>query len=259
MIIVLSPAKTLDFATPAATAVFTQPRFLRESARLIKLLRPLDLDGVARLLSISPDLAALNAGRYQGWHTPFTPGNAKQAVLAFDGDVYGGLDAPALGEADLAFAQGQVRILSGLYGLLRPLDLIQPYRLEMGTQLANAQGKDLYAFWRATLTKVMKLDLAGAGGEAVLVNLASQEYFKALEARGLGARIVTPVFEDWKNGTYKVISFYAKRARGLLARYAILKRLGEPEGLKRFKAEGYAYDARASDGERWVFRRKQQS
>jgi cytoplasmic iron level regulating protein YaaA (DUF328/UPF0246 family) len=256
MIIVLSPAKTLDFATPARTASFTQPRFLRDSARLIKLLRPLGPDGVAGLLGISQDLAALNAGRYQGWHTPFTPGNAKQAALAFDGDVYGGLDAPGLAEADLAFAQDQVRILSGLYGLLRPLDLIQPYRLEMGTQLANARGKDLYAFWRADLTKALKEDLAQGGGAPVLVNLASQEYFKALEPRGLEARIITPVFEDWKNGTYKVISFYAKRARGLLARHAILKRLGQPEPLKRFKAEGYAFDARASEGDRWVFRRK---
>ena len=252
MILVISPAKTLDFTTPARTSAGTQPRHLKQSAALIKLLKPLDPEAVARLLGISPDLAALNAGRYQQWKTPFTAANAKPAALAFAGDVYGGLDAPSLGEADLEFAQAHLRILSGLYGLLRPLDLIQPYRLEMGTRLANPKGKDLYAFWRETLTR----DLAQELGSGPLVNLASEEYFKAVTASALGAPVITPVFQDWKNGDYKVISFFAKRARGLMARHAIRKRLQDPEGLKRFKAEGYAYDAKASDPERWVFRRR---
>jgi cytoplasmic iron level regulating protein YaaA (DUF328/UPF0246 family) len=256
MILVISPAKTLDFKTPSPTAVFTQPRHLKESAALMNLLKPLDPEGVARLLGISPDLAALNAGRYHQWQPPFTPGNAKQAVLAFAGDVYGGLDAPSLREADLAFAQDHLRILSGLYGLLRPLDLIQAYRLEMGTRLANPRGKDLYAFWKETLTKDLGRDLDQGGGAPVLVNLASEEYFKAVAPRELERRIVTPVFEDWKNGAYKVISFFAKRARGLMARHAVLKRVTDPERLQAFKAEGYAFDRKASAGDRWVFRRK---
>ena len=256
MILVISPAKTLDFATPAHTALATQPRHLKEARSLMKLLKPLDPDGVARLLGISPDLAALNAGRYQQWRTPFTAANAKQAVLAFDGDVYGGLDASSLPEPDLAFAQDHLRILSGLYGLLRPLDLIQAYRLEMGTRLANPKGRDLYAFWKETLTRDLALELAQAPGEPVLVNLASEEYFKAVHPAGLGARVITPVFQDWKGGDYKVISFFAKRARGLMARHVLRKRLTEPAALMRFKAEGYGYDRKASEGDRWVFRRQ---
>ena len=222
----------------------------------MKLLKPLDPEAVARLLGISPDLAALNAGRYQQWRTPFTARNAKQAVLAFDGDVYGGLDAPSLSEADLAFAQDHLRILSGLYGVLRPLDLIQAYRLEMGTRLANPKGRDLYAYWREALTRDLASALAQAPGTPVLVNLASEEYFKAVNPAGLGARVITPVFQDWKGGDYKVISFFAKRARGLMARHVLRKRVTDPARLKTFKAEGYAYDAKASDGDRWVFRRK---
>ena len=256
MILVLSPAKSLDFETPAPTSVQTQPRHLKEAGALMKLLKPLGPEGVASLLGISADLAALNAGRYHQWRTPFTAANAKQAVLAFDGDVYGGLDAPSLGEADLAFAQDHLRILSGLYGVLRPLDLIQAYRLEMGTRLANAKGRDLYAFWKETVTRELARELSEGGGEPVLVNLASEEYFKAVDPAGLGARVITPVFQEWKHGEYKIISFFAKRARGLMARHAVTKRLVDPEGLKRFKAEGYAFDRKASAGDRWVFRRK---
>lgn len=255
-VFLLSPAKTLDFETKAHVAAHTQPRHLKEARALIKLVKPLDPEAVAWLLGISPDLAALNAGRYRQWRTPFTPANAKQAALAFDGDVYGGLDAPGLGEADLAYAQDHLRILSGLYGLLRPLDLIQAYRLEMGTRLANPRGRDLYAFWKGTLTAALARDLAQGQGEPVLVNLASEEYFKAVDPAGLGARVITPVFQDWKGGDYKVISFFAKRARGLMARYGIVKRVAEPEALKGFRAEGYAFDRKASSGDRWVFRRK---
>ena len=252
MLLVISPAKTLDFTTPPHTGVFTQPEFLAESARLVKLLRALDLDQLAGLMGISDPLAALNAGRFQAWKTPFTPDNAKQAALAFAGDVYGGLDAPGLGQADLDFAQGHLRILSGLYGWLRPLDLIRPYRLEMGIRLANARGKDLYAFWGDRLTKAANAMLAG---HPVLVNLASAEYFKALDPKALAARIITPVFEDWSRGEYRVVAFHAKRARGLMCRYAIRRRLEDPEGLQGFKAEGYRFDRKASQEDRWVFRR----
>ena len=252
MILVISPAKTLDFATPPHTGVFTQPDFLTESARLVKLLRALDVDQVAALMGISDELAALNAGRFRQWKTPFGPDNAKQAVLAFNGDVYAGLDAPGLGQGDLDFAQDHLRILSGLYGCLRPLDLIQPYRLEMKTRLANARGRDLYAFWGDRLTRAANAMLAG---HPVLVNLASAEYFKALDPKALAGRIITPVFEDWSHGEYQVVWVKAKRARGLMCRYAIRKRLEQPERLQGFKEEGYRFDRKASEGDRWVFRR----
>jgi hypothetical protein len=252
MILVISPAKTLDFTTPPHTGVFTQPGFLTESARLVKLLRALSIDQVASLMGISDDLAVLNAGRFQQWKTPFTPDNAKQAVLAFNGDVYAGLDAPGLGQGDLDFAQDHLRILSGLYGCLRPLDLIRPYRLEMGTRLANPRGKDLYAFWGDRITRAVQQSLAG---DPVLVNLASAEYFKVLDAKAVAGRVITPVFEDWSHGEFKVVSFFAKRARGLMCRYAIRERLERPERLQGFKAEGYRFDREASQGDRWVFRR----
>jgi hypothetical protein len=255
MILVISPAKTLDFTTPPHTGVFTQPDFLTESASLVKLLRGLDIDELAGLMAISGDLAALNAGRFRQWKRPFTPDNAKQAVLAFNGDVYGGLDAAGLGQGDLDFAQDHLRILSGLYGCLRPLDLIRPYRLEMKTRLANARGGDLYAFWGDRLTRAVNR-LLGQGPEApVLVNLASAEYFKALDAKAVAGRIITPVFEDWSGGAYKVVGFFAKRARGLMCRHMIRKRLEEPERLQAFKDEGYRFDRQASEGDRWVFRR----
>ena len=255
MILVISPAKAQDFSTPAPAADCSQPGFLKEAAQLMKRLRALGLDELTCLMGISPDLAALNAGRFAQWKPPFTPGNAKQAAFAFDGDAYGGLDAASLGPAGLAFAQDHLRILSGLYGLLRPLDLIQPYRLEMRIPLANARGRDLYAFWGDRLTRAVNLLLRAGPGEPVLVNLASGEYFKALDGRALAGRIVTPVFQDLKPGGYKVISFHAKRARGLMARYAIRKRAEDPEVLKRFREEGYAFDRKASEADRWVFRR----
>jgi len=253
MLLVISPAKTLDFTTPPRTGAFTQPAFLAESARLVKLLRALDLDQLAGLMGISDPLAALNAGRYQDWKTPFTPENAKQAVLAFAGDVYAGLDAPGLDQADLDFAQDHLRILSGLYGWLRPLDLIRPYRLEMGVRLANPRGRDLYAFWGDRLARAANAMLAA---DPVLVNLASAEYFKALDREALKGRVITPVFEDWSRGQYRVLGFYAKRARGLMCRYALKGRLALPEKLQGFKAEGYRFDPGASGDDRWVFRRR---
>ncbi|MBL8449675.1 MAG: peroxide stress protein YaaA [Dechloromonas sp.] len=250
MRIVLSPAKSLDFATPPTVPDHSQPAFLDQARQLVAELRRRSPAEIAALMGISDKLALLNFNRYAEWSPPFAPHNAKQAVLAFDGDVYDGLAARTLSAADLAFAQEHLRILSGLYGWLRPLDLIQPYRLEMGTRLTNRRGRDLYAFWGDRLAKAARQE--GAGG--VLVNLASQEYFRAL-AGGIKGRVIQPVFEDWSGGRYRIVSFFAKRARGLMARYAILNRLTAPEGLQDFDLDGYAYAPAVSDHDRWVFRR----
>ena len=258
MIFVLSPAKTLDFETPPTTRTHTQPEFLDHSAQLIALLRKLSPADVAALMDISDPLAALNVARYDAWSPPFTPANAKQAVLAFDGDVYDGLRAPDLRKADLDYAQKHLRILSGLYGLLRPLDLMQPYRLEMGTKLANPRGKDLYAFWGERQTEALNALLAKQKNK-VLVNLASEEYFKSVKPKRLAGRLLTPVFEEWKGGRYKIVSFFAKKARGLMARYAIVNRIDTPEGLQAFEYEGYAFDRKASNDDTFVFRRRQEA
>ncbi len=261
MILVISPAKALDYETPPSTATFTQPDFLDHAAELIKVLREKSPAEIAELMSLSDQLSSLNVARYASWSRPFAPDNAKQALLAFNGDVYEGLDARTLTEADLAWAQDHLRILSGLYGVLRPLDLMQAYRLEMGTRLANPRGKNLYEFWGERITDELNRLLAReeeAGRERVLVNLASDEYFKSVKPKKLHGRIVTPVFEDWKGGRYKIISFYAKRARGLMSRYVITKRIDEIEALQGFDAEGYAFAADASDADTLVFRRRQE-
>ncbi|HYD95510.1 MAG TPA: peroxide stress protein YaaA [Noviherbaspirillum sp.] len=255
MLIVLSPAKTLDYDTPATTEEQTLPDFIEHAAELVDILKTLSPAEVAGLMGISDALAVLNVTRYAGWSRRFTKKNAKQAILAFNGDVYEGLDAPSLNPKQLAYAQAHVRILSGLYGVLRPLDLMQPYRLEMGTRLANARGKDLYAFWGNLVSESLNKALA-AHKTRVLVNLASEEYFKAVKPQQLDAEVITPVFEDWKGGRYKVISFYAKRARGLMARYAAVKGITRPEKLKAFDIDGYALDDKASDDRTWVFRRR---
>jgi len=255
VLILLSPAKSLDFKTPPQVAEYTQPAFLGQAERLIRQLRRLSPADIAGLMKLSDPLAALNFARYADWRPPFTPDNAKQAVLAFDGDVYDGLEARSLSAADLAFAQRRVRILSGLYGILRPLDLMQPYRLEMGTRLANEAGKDLYAFWGETLLAAINAELADMA-RPVVVNLASAEYFKAAVGRKIAGTVIQPVFEDWRNGRYGIVSFYAKRARGLMTRYAVQNRLDEPESLKAFAAEGYAFAPEASDAATWVFRRR---
>lgn len=259
MFMLVSPAKSLDFETPLPAAIaglHSQPDWLHESTPLIERLRQLSPAQVAVLMDLSDKLAVLNVTRYAEWSPPFTPDNARQAVLAFNGDVYEGLDAARLAAADLEWAQGHLGILSGLYGLLKPLDLIQPYRLEMGTRLENSRGKDLYAWWGEQLRDAVRA-ATEASGSPVLVNLASEEYFKAVRAKTLGLPVIQPVFEDWKGGKYKIISFYAKRARGLMARYAILNRIDDPEALKDFDLEGYAWDPAASDGDSWVFRRRQ--
>lgn len=254
MLSVISPAKSLDFETPATTAVHTQPDYLDQSRELIEILRDYSPQRLSELMGISDKLAALNAARFGEWHTPFTTDNAKPAVQAFKGDVYVGLAAETFSDDDNAFAQRHMRILSGLYGLLRPLDLIQPYRLEMGTRLGNSAGRDLYAFWRETLTRDLD-DAVAASGSAVLVNLASNEYFKAIDSRQLQARVVTPVFKDEKSGKFKIISFHAKRARGLMAAWIVRERLDDPEGLKAFNVAGYAYSPAMSEGDTLVFTR----
>lgn len=259
MIFVISPAKALDFETPPTTDRFTQPDFLDEAEPLVSILRKLSPAEVARLMKLSDPLASLNAARYENWSRPFTSANAKQAVLAFNGDVYEGLDAGSLTSDDLEWAQGHLRILSGLYGLLRPLDLMQPYRLEMGTRLQNGRGSNLYAYWGDRLTESLNVLLDAERGDGlapVLVNLASEEYFKSVKPAGLRGSVVSPVFEDWKNGGYKIISFYAKRARGLMSRYAIQHRVTDVEALQGFDAEGYRFAPDASDAGRMVFRRR---
>ena len=254
MLMVISPAKTLDYDTPAHTARHTQPDFLAHSAELIATLRQLSPADIGQLMSISDALATLNAGRFHDWGGEFTPENAKQAVLAFMGDVYEGLDAASLSEQQLDWLQQHLRILSGLYGLLRPLDLMQAYRLEMGTRLANPRGANLYQFWGDIITDALNAELAKQPLPQ-LVNLASDEYFKSVKPKKLQATVITPVFQDLKNGHYKIISFYAKRARGLMARWAVQHAVRDAEALKGFNSEGYAFDANASDATHWVFRR----
>ncbi|WP_137939794.1 peroxide stress protein YaaA [Chitinivorax sp. B] len=255
MLMVISPAKTLDYTTLPTTSIHTRPDYLNQSHALIQALREFSPADIRQLMDISDELAVLNAGRFQSWQPNFTLDNAKQAVLAFMGDVYEGLQANAFDDGQLTFLQQHLRILSGLYGLLRPLDLMQPYRLEMGTRLANPKGKDLYAYWGDTLTDGLNALLAGES-EPVLVNLASDEYFKAVKPKKLNARLITPVFQDWKNGQYKIISFYAKRARGLMVRYAVMNRVEDPLQLKLFDYEGYALAGDVSTDTTWVFRRQ---
>lgn len=255
MLFLLSPAKSLDYDTPLGDLPHTQPLFTKQSAELIQLLREYSPQQIAELMDLSDQLAGLNVARYQAWSPKFTAKNSRQAVLAFNGDVYDGLDARTLKPEDLAWAQEHVCILSGLYGVLRPLDWMQPYRLEMGTALQNPKGQNLYKFWGTQIADYLNERLQ-ADKTPVVVNLASQEYFKAVNTKTLKARVIECVFEDWKGGQYKVISFFAKRARGLMARYAIGKRLTTPRQLEKFNLDGYAYDAAVSQADRLVFRRK---
>ncbi|UZJ43709.1 peroxide stress protein YaaA [Marinimicrobium sp. C6131] len=254
MLMLISPAKTLDFETAPVTDRSTQPDFLDQSQELIGVLRDLAPQDISSLMGISDKLGQLNYDRYHQWQTPFTSGNAKQAALAFKGDVYTGLNAEQFKEGDFTFAQKHLRILSGLYGLLRPLDLIQPYRLEMGTRLSNPRGDNLYQFWGERLTRAINQQLDTLKS-SVVVNLASNEYFKSVQPGKLSASLVTPVFKDWKNGQYKIISFYAKKARGLMAAYAIQNRIQDAEDLKAFDVDGYAYNDALSKGAQWVFTR----
>ena len=255
MLIVISPAKTLDFETAPITKIHTQPEFLKESRQLVKQLKEMTPARVSSLMKISDKLGALNILRFNEWKTPFTLDNSKQAVLAFKGDVYTGINAETFSSQELKFAQRHLRILSGLYGLLRPLDLIQAYRLEMGTKLDNQQGKDLYEFWDSKLTDQINRDIR-ASKSKYLINLASNEYFKSLQADDINAEIIVPVFKDYKNGKYKIISFFAKKARGLMSAYIIRNRLKDPEELKAFDVDGYKFYKSGSNESNWVFQRR---
>ena len=255
MLLVISPAKTLDYVPPPATVPFTQPDFLPHSQQLIEVLRPKSPAQIAGLMHISDPLAVLNVGRYQQWQPKFDLHNAKQALLAFMGDVYEGMDASSFSSAELDYAQQHLRILSGLYGLLRPLDLMMPYRLEMGTKLANPRGKDLYAFWGDIITDALNAELAKQQ-KPLLLNLASEEYFKSVRPKKLSAPLIHCVFQDRRgNGPHKIVSFYAKRARGLMARFVIQNRIESVDGLKDFDLDGYRYESAASEGPTLVFRR----
>lgn len=254
MLIVLSPAKSLDYKTPVKVKAPTLPEFVSESAKLIAELKKLSPQEVANLMGLSDQLAALNVGRYRDWSKKFTDENSKPAIYAFDGDVYDGFDVKTLKAKSIDFAQDHVRILSGLYGALRPLDLMQPYRLEMGTSFKNARGKDLYAFWGERVTDSLKSVLKKQK-KPVLLNLASEEYFKVLQAKNLECPVISPVFQDGKDGKYKIISFYAKRARGLMARYVVENRIIDPADLKGFNLDGYKYVASESKPDKPLFRR----
>jgi cytoplasmic iron level regulating protein YaaA (DUF328/UPF0246 family) len=258
MLFLLSPAKSLDFETSAGGAPHTLPLFVPQAQELIELLRQKSPQEIASLMSLSDSLAGLNVARYQAWRPKFSAKNAKQSVLAFNGDVYDGLDAKTLSADDLAWAQEHVCILSGLYGVLRPLDYMQPYRLEMGTKLSNPRGKDLYQFWGSRISDYLNTRLR-RDTTPVVINLASQEYFKAVDQKTLKAQVVDCVFEDFKDGKYKIISFYAKRARGLMARFAATRRLSLPEQLKLFDLDGYAFEPSQSSADRMVFRRRQEA
>ena len=253
MLIVLSPAKSLDLESPPTTQERTTPRFIDDAAELIRVLKPKSPAEIGALMDISDQLSVLNVTRYADWHPDHAA--ARQAIMSFDGDVYTGLAARTLGKQALGYVRDRVRILSGLYGVLRPLDAMHPYRLEMGTRLANPRGKDLYAFWGERVTAALNADPKEAGAP-VLVNLASEEYFKSVKPKLLDVPVVTPVFEDWKSGKYKIISFFAKRARGMMARHAAEQGITDVERLKDFDVDGYAYDEAVSTDKSWVFRRR---
>lgn len=255
MLFLLSPAKSLDYESALPPVKASEPQFVPQSTELISTLKKKSPKQIAELMDLSQALAQLNVDRYKAWSPTFTEANARPAVLAFNGDVYAGLDAKSLKPKDLQWAQDHVAILSGLYGVLRPLDWMQPYRLEMGTALQTPKGTSLYQFWGSQIAEHLNTRLS-ENKEPTIVNLASQEYFKAVDRKTLNARIVECVFEDYKGGKYKIISFFAKRARGLMARYAIENRVTQVKGLEGFDLEGYAFDAKASDTDRKVFRRK---
>ena len=256
MLIVISPAKTLDYESPAKTKVFTTPDYLPQSQQLINRLRNLSSLDISDLMKVSTKIADLNFERYESWKKPFTVKNAKQSILAFKGDVYTGLDADSFKADDFKFAQNHLRVLSGLYGLLRPLDLMQPYRLEMGTKLKTDSGKNLYEFWGSDITEGLNKQLKKIKSN-YLINLASNEYFKSVKPKELNAEIITPAFKEFKNGEYKMIGIYAKKARGLLSRYIIQNKLSDPEEIKSFSEEGYRFKKTLSKGNSLVFTRKQ--
>lgn len=254
MLILISPAKSLDFDSPLLTKKNSQPDFLNESEQLIKELRALNPTDIEALMKISPQLANLNFGRILNWHRPFDAKNARPALLAFTGDVYQGMAVDTFSAQDFDFAQQHLRILSGLYGLLKPLDLMQPYRLEMGTKFENSCGKNLYAFWGEKITDAVNQILAQQKNKT-LINLASNEYFKSINTKRINSDIITPVFKDQKKGEYKIISFYAKKARGLMCNYIIKHKITDVEDIKNFTAEGYYFSPEQSKAKEWMFLR----
>lgn len=256
MLTVISPAKTLDFDTPTLTDVYTQPAHLTQSRQLVRRLRELSTQDISKMMSVSDNLAELNRERFKQWKTPFRPDNSRQAIFAFKGDVYLGLDAYSMAPAEVDFAQNHLRILSGLYGLLRPLDLMQAYRLEMGTRLGTEQGSNLYQFWGDRIAKTINRELKQSDSQT-LVNLASGEYFKSIKPKQLNAEIITPAFKEYRDGQYKFIQFFAKKARGSMARYLIDRKIDNPEALKDFDYAGYGYNAELSGNNEWVFTRRQ--
>ncbi|GET26115.1 peroxide stress protein YaaA [Prolixibacter sp. NT017] len=254
MLIVISPAKTLDFEAPLATKKSTQPRFPRKSEELVQHLRKLSSDQISELMHISPKLGQMNYERFQLWQAKFEFPEARQAILAFRGDVYTGLDADTLNKKDFEKAQKHLRILSGLYGVLRPLDMMRPYRLEMGTKYSFDDYENLYDYWKDTITKTIRKDLDESGSN-VLVNLASNEYFKSIDTKKLKADIVTPEFKDWKNGQYKMISFWAKKARGMMTRFILQHKITKAEDLQAFDMDGYYFNPDLSKPNKPVFTR----
>ena len=255
MLFLLSPAKSLDYESALPPVKASEPQFVPQSTELISTLKKKSPKQIAELMDLSEALALLNVDRYKAWSPKFTESNARPAVLAFNGDVYEGLDAKSLKPKDLQWAQDHVAILSGLYGVLRPLDLMQPYRLEMGTALKHGKAHNLYQFWGAQIAAHLNQQLSSSK-DPVIVNLASQEYFKAVDRKVLQARVIDCVFQDYKNGQYKIISFFAKRARGLMARYAIQHQVKTPQALQNFNSEGYAFEPSASNDDTLVFRRQ---
>lgn len=254
MLIVVSPAKSLYDHCPVQFEPFSQVYFLPEAEKVVSVLKKKKPAQLAGLMGISPKLAELNYQRFQAWTPPFTPENSWQAVLMFNGDVYQGLNAEAFTASEFETAQQQLRILSGVYGLLKPLDLIQPYRLEMGTNVSVARKKNLYEFWKTRITAKLNQEFSETG-KKVLVNLASNEYFSAIDTKKLKARIITPAFKEHKNGQYQMVSFFAKRARGLMSRFIIQNRISDPEEMKAFDMEGYYFNNELSNGDSWVFTR----
>jgi uncharacterized protein len=255
MLAVISPAKSLDFENDPPKHTPTQPAFLDKAETLLKVARKWTEDDLRALMGISSKLAKLNVARFKDFKTPFTSGNARAAMFAFDGDVYTGLDAYSLKKADIDFAQKHLRILSGLYGLLRPLDLMQAYRLEMGLPVAVGKAKNLHAFWSDTVTKALIAELA-THKSPVLINLASNEYFGAVNAKALTGSVISPVFKELRGNKAQIISFFAKQARGQMARYMVTQRIDRPDGLKEFAEDGYRFDTALSTPDKWVFTRK---
>jgi cytoplasmic iron level regulating protein YaaA (DUF328/UPF0246 family) len=254
MLILLSPAKTLDYETQPITDKATKPRFSRHSSELVKELKTLDQKAIGKLMHISPKLAELNYNRYQSYQTTHNKDNSRQAILAFTGDVYQGMELNKWSSDDFETAQSKIRILSGLYGVLRPLDRIQAHRLEMGTKLKNARGENLYEFWGSMITEQLNEDLKNSGSD-LIVNLASNEYFSSVKPEEIKGSLITPVFKDEKNGVFKVISFYAKKARGMMADFIVRNRIESVEDLKTFDKDGYKFDAKASDDNKLTFLR----